>query len=373
MYCGKCGYRIENEQAHFCPKCGAPLPKPTATGAPVPGTPGKAVPPSVCPPEPAPETPKKRRHPLRWLIVCVLILILAAAACLAADSRLHFLPDSLSGLLPGSGRTSSETVPASGSDTPETALQMPVPTASAAPQPTPTPVTTATPAPSPAVIAADQVALRGLPGDTALTVNGTAVSFDVVGSDLAVDAALLTAPCQIRAVVSNGDGSYKTAVFFYESTSGRDLNFSTLSWQTCSADGFAAPTADLLNTLARDYYGGFLAAINAGSLDRMVYSTDANTTDQTEHVFSDANTKNTWDTETYTCALDENSITVSDTAAVFNVTFSAYRTRNNSGEKALNTNHRTIRAVWENGMWKVDRIAFLSDSDFAARKYADLG
>ena len=36
------------------------------------------------------------------------------------------------------------------------------------------------------------------------------------------------------------------------------------------------------------------------------------------------------------------------------------------------SNHRTICMVWQDGMWQVDDIAFLSDDDFAAHKYADL-
>ena len=40
--------------------------------------------------------------------------------------------------------------------------------------------------------------------------------------------------------------------------------------------------------------------------------------------------------------------------------------------REINSNHRTICMVWQDGMWQVDDIAFLSDDDFAAHKYADL-
>lgn len=40
--------------------------------------------------------------------------------------------------------------------------------------------------------------------------------------------------------------------------------------------------------------------------------------------------------------------------------------------REINSNHRTICMVWQDGIWQVDDIAFLSDDDFAAHKYADL-
>ena len=124
-------------------------------------------------------------------------------------------------------------------------------------------------------------------------------------------------------------------------------------------------------SIATDYYECFLKAINAQSLDPLVYSNADNTADQSEHVFSDLNNQSVWDTENFTCQIDESSLTTNNDIALFNVTYSAYRTRDEDGETVSNTNHRTIRARWDGSMWKVDAIAFLRDADFAAHKYAD--
>lgn len=395
MYCGKCGFKIENENAHFCPKCGAPVFNPTAQAA---GTqpPRNVTPPARKPASPASQAPQPPQQapqapqPIRpvaaapanggaaagrpagkrssavvvGVIIGVVVLVIVAIVVWLGVTK---GPDLLDSLRSGkeAGTTLTDTAP-SGEDDEDTLLSpSPTPLPTATPQPSPTP------SPTPLTASASQIVLRGVPEGSQVTINGTSAPFTASGNDVALEASLVTAPCQIRVIAPEGT-SYKTAVLFYEEGSGNDLDFSMLEWQSCNMDGFASPSLSTMNSLAFSYYKGFLNAINAQSTDPMVYSTAGNTADQTEHVFSDLNNQSVWDTSSFSCTMDSNSMTVSGDTVLFNVTYSAYRTKNDTGERVSNTNHRTIRAKWEDGMWKVDRIAFLSDSDFDAHKYADL-
>lgn len=388
MYCGKCGHKIENPNAHFCPKCGAQLPKIAAPAAqpqadataPPPQTPSATaqipVPPRPVPsaeaqPPIQPAPAKKHRLPVVLLILLLLVVAGAAAWFLLGmdvdkvKTMLPFLskestqasvdlPEVDEPLLPATAETSEQAV-----------------AATATPQPTATPLPTATPAPEKAVASDTQTVLRGIPEDASITANGIGIPFTLVGKDAVIDSSLLPVPCQLRVTAQKDDGIYSSAVCFFTEDSSNDLDFSTLSWQDSTSDGFSTPTAGTMLSLATDYYEGFLKAINAQSLDPLVYSTADNTADQSEHVFSDLNNQSVWDTETFTCQIDESSLTTNNDIALFNVTYSAYRTRDEDGETVSNTNHRTIRARWDGSMWKVDAIAFLSDADFAAHKYAD--
>ena len=61
-----------------------------------------------------------------------------------------------------------------------------------------------------------------------------------------------------------------------------------------------------------------------------------------------------------------------DFTVVYNATFESHRTNRETGDTSTGRNHRTMRIVWEDGYWKVDATAFLSDADFDARRYAAL-
>lgn len=369
MFCGKCGFKIENEQAHFCPKCGAPLSKPHPAHGPSQTSKVTELPHGT-PQAPAKDhlvtAPAKRKHPVIRALIILMVLV-AGCLGLVLSGKVSFLSDWFSLNAREAGPVWTP-LPFATSETAETSSTA----ETATPAPTMTPVSSVPPVPTPTEISSDQVVLQGVPQGAIITINGVSAPVVTVGTNVAVQADLLTVPCQVRAIVPDGTGNYTTTVFFYEQTSGKNLDFSTLTWQNSNADGLAAPSSSVLTALARDYYRGFLTAINEQDLSDMTYSTAGNTADQAEHVSSDVNTQNRWDTETFICTVDENSIAVNGSTVLFNVTYTANRTETDTGKQAVNTNHRTIRAQWEDGMWKVDRIAFLSDPDFTARKYADL-
>ncbi|WP_294452132.1 hypothetical protein, partial [uncultured Gemmiger sp.] len=69
---------------------------------------------------------------------------------------------------------------------------------------------------------------------------------------------------------------------------------------------------------------------------------------------------------------EESSIQYSDGLVRYNGSFVTYATNRQTGLEKEISNHRTIELVWEDGMWKVNRMAFLSDEDFSAGRYAQL-
>ena len=141
---------------------------------------------------------------------------------------------------------------------------------------------------------------------------------------------------------------------------------------SCDADGKAEPSEKVVDVLTWAYYDGFLRCINDQTLSYMAFSTATNTSDQSENVFSDANSKNIYDVDDFTAVCDPESILYQDGKVIYNAYFRSTCTRRSTGDSKQVENHRTIELVWEDGVWKVNRIAFLSEDDFNARNYAQL-
>ena len=362
------------------PPQAAPAPNPAPAQSPFPQS---VQPTQPITPNPAWQTPpepevfsgaKKEKKPGNGLLIFVIVLavlILAGGGLYFANDyfmlRLEKIPQKL-GLV-------EEIVP--DETTGETALpaaDTPAAEPTAQPAQTPAPAATAAPTTEPQAVAAtaDSVVLHGVPDGATITINGQNAAATVQNGDAALSKTALGDAAQLRVIVNQG-GNWCAAAIWYTTDQGSEITLSDSDFlYSGSEDGYLEPDDAFLENVALNYYKAFLNAVNDHDLSEMRFSTARNTDEQSSHVFSDLNAGNTYDTSTASCTLDGSSITWGTDSLTVNVSYMCVREDRDTAVREINSNHRTICMVWQDGMWQVDDIAFLSDDDFAAHKYADL-
>ena len=357
---------------------------PNSNSAPIP--PQSVQPTQPITPNPTWQTPpepevfsgaKKEKKPGNGLLIFVIVL----AVLILAGGGLYFANDYfMLGLekIPQKLGLVEEIVP--DETTGETALsaaETPTGESTAdtpAAEPTAQPAQTPAPATEPQAVAAtaDSVVLHGVPDGATITINGQNAAATVQNGDAALSKTALGDAAQLRVIVNQG-GNWRAAAIWYTADQGSEITLSDSDFlYSGSEDGYLEPDDAFLENVALNYYKAFLNAVNDHDLSEMRFSTARNTDEQSSHVFSDLNAGNTYDTSTASCTLDGSSITCGTYSLTVNVSYMCVREDRDTAVREINSNHRTICMVWQDGMWQVDDIAFLSDDDFAAHKYADL-
>lgn len=326
---------------------------------------------------------KKEKKPGNGLLIFVIVLavlVLAGGGLYFANDYfmlgLEKIPQKLGfveEIVPD--ETTGETaLPAAEAPAGESTADTPAAEPTAQPAQTPAPAATAAPTAAPQAVAAtaDSVVLHGVPDGATITINGQNAAATVQNGDAALSKTALGDAAQLRVIV-NQDGNWRAAAVWYTADQGSEITLSDSDFKySGSEDGYMDPDDAYLENVALNYYKAFLNAVNDHDLSEMRFSTARNTDEQSSHVFSDLNAGNTYDTSTASCTLDGSSLTWGTYSLTVNVSYMCVREDRDTGVREINSNHRTIYMVWQDGMWQVDDIAFLSDDDFAAHKYADL-
>lgn len=218
------------------------------------------------------------------------------------------------------------------------------------------------------------VVLRNAHPNARLLVNGVDTSFKYVGDDIVVQRSDLPDVCQIVLVAEN-DGTYEMATSWYNYQYGNELFFAGDygDYVLCDASGLGKPSTKFIDALLWAYHKSFLRAINEQSSSYLQYSTEKNTYEENNHVYSTANASNTYDLDNFSVGCDPDSVSYSNEGKItLNATFVSYATKRKTGNKSEIISRKTLELIWENGMWKVNRLAFVNDNDYAAGRYADL-
>ena len=371
------------------PPQAAPAPNPAPAQSPFPQSvqPTQPITPNPTwqtPPEPevfsgAKKEKKPGNGPLIFVIVLAVLILAGGGLYFANDYfmlGLEKIPQKL-GLVEEivPDETTGETaLPAAEAPTGGSTADTPAAEPTAQPAQTPAPAATAAPTTEPQAVAAtaDSVLLHGVPDGATITINGQNAAVTVQNGDAALSKTALGDAAQLR-VIANQGGNWRAAAIWYTADQGSEITLSDSDFlYSGSEDGYLEPDDAFLENVALNYYKAFLNAVNDHDLSEMRFSTARNTDEQSSHVFSDLNAGNTYDTSTASCTLDGSSITWGTYSLTVNVSYMCVREDRDTAVREINSNHRTICMVWQDGMWQVDDIAFLSDDDFAAHKYADL-
>lgn len=371
------------------PPQAAPAPNPAPAQSPFPQSvqPTQPITPNPTwqtPPEPevfsgAKKEKKPGNGPLIFVIVLAVLILAGGGLYFANDYfmlGLEKIPQKL-GLVEEivPDETTGETaLPAAEAPTGGSTADTPAAEPTAQPAQTPAPAATAAPITEPQAVAAtaDSVVLHGVPDGATITINGQNAAATVQNGDAALSKTALGDAAQLR-VIANQGGNWRAAAIWYTADQGSEITLSDSDFlYSGSEDGYLEPDDAFLENVALNYYKAFLNAVNDHDLSEMRFSTARNTDEQSSHVFSDLNAGNTYDTSTASCTLDGSSITWGTYSLTVNASYMCVREDRDTAVREINSNHRTICMVWQDGMWQVDDIAFLSDDDFAAHKYADL-
>ncbi len=365
------------------PPQAAPAPNPAPAQSPFPQSvqPTQPITPNPTwqtPPEPevfsgAKKEKKPGNGPLIFVIVLAVLILAGGGLYFANDYfmlGLEKIPQKL-GLVEEivPDETTGETaLPVAEAPTGESTADTPAAEPTAQPAQTPAPTTE----PQAVAATADSVVLHGVPDGATITINGQNAAATVQNGDAALSKTALGDAAQLR-VIANQGGNWRAAAIWYTADQGSEITLSDSNFlYSGSEDGYLEPDDAFLENVALNYYKAFLNAVNDHDLSEMRFSTARNTDEQSSHVFSDLNAGNTYDTSTASCTLDDSSITWGTYSLTVNVSYMCVREDRDTAVREINSNHRTICMVWQDGMWQVDDIAFLSDDDFAAHKYADL-
>ena len=203
-----------------------------------------------------------------------------------------------------------------------------------------------------------------------ITVDGKAVDFAYVGNDAVIPRSSLSDVCQVRIVADNGNGGYKTAAVWYNKDYGNELTFGADygAYTDCDATGLAKPGDKVVDVLTWAFYRSFQEAINEGNSSLLRYSTAGNSTRCAAEIRN--YTGNTYDLGNFQAVSDPASIKYTDGQVIYNGHFVANYT--DSGSSYTADHHRTLRLVWEDGIWKVDAFSLLPDGAYSATTYATL-
>lgn len=378
-YCTKCGQPLKNENQKFCSHCGAPVSPDTFRPAGQPESRPGEVPGGPAAAAPQPDGPEPRQKKTAGRSKKILILLVVLVICVLAGVLIRVFGGKLFGdtqQAPAASQSQTQDASQDASQTPDSTAAGDASQAQNS-DPWTDGVAPAEPNETQRAEASDtQVVFRNVPANATLTVDGSKISFSPVGEDAVVSRDTLPDVCIVRAIVPKEGGGYQTAAAWYNYQYGNDLTLGDPNdygaYTDCDETGLCEPSYKVVDVLTWAYYTGYLNCINSQTMAYMCYSTQNNTNDQQSHVFSQDNAKNEYDTGNYQAVCSEPSIEYSNGLVRYNASFVTYATDRETRLQKEITNHRTIELVWEDGMWKVNRMAFLSDEDFNAGRYAQL-
>lgn len=363
-YCTKCGQPIPDASQKFCANCGAPVDAAgqsagQSTGAPAsaPGIPAQG---SLLPLQAGLSDKNKK----------IVILVVVLLACALIGTLIRVISNRASASTSTSVSATQKIQPQGGA-----AAAGNAPTQDSAPW-----TDGVEPADPNQVQKAEdsntQVLFRNVPASAILTVDGRTISFSSIGDDAVVSRDVLPDLCVVRAIVPQEDGSYQTAAAWYNYRYGNDLTLGDPdqygAYTDCDETGLCEPSYKIVDVLTWAYYTGYLNCINNQTMLYMAYSTQTNNDVQQDYVFSEANAQNEYDLSNYQAVCSQPTIEYSNGLVRYNGSFVSYATNRETGLQREISNHRTIELVWQDGMWMVNRMAFLSDDDFNAGRYAAL-
>lgn len=207
-----------------------------------------------------------------------------------------------------------------------------------------------------------------------ITVEGKAIPFSIVGTDAVISRDQLSDVCQVRIIAPDSNGGYQTASVWYNKNYGNELSFATDygDYVSCDATGHGKPGDKFVDVLTWAFYRSFLTSINKEDISQIQYSTSANTIRVGTEVSDYFDL--TYDLEDFSANCNPSTIfyNESDGTVVYNVIFRCYYKADGSTTTTTSQVYRTIRLVWEDGIWKVDAFARIDEPTYQAGAYAQL-
>lgn len=165
----------------------------------------------------------------------------------------------------------------------------------------------------------------------------------------------------LRVVSPEGDG-YRTALALVSKPSNENAAFGT--FVPCEADGYAKPDEEYLDAMLTVYYRAYLRAANAADPAELRYVTELHSQSLSAGIKSGATGAVTFTLDKSDMVCDTKHIEYGDNTVTVNAAASYEAVNDTTGEVETATDYYTIQAVWQDGMWLVDRSWMISESDY---------
>lgn len=212
---------------------------------------------------------------------------------------------------------------------------------------------------------ADRFYLDNLPTNITFTLTADGVEVPHGTSDTGryymARTALTRTDTLLRVVSPEGDG-YRTALALVSKPSNDNATFGT--FVPCEADGYAKPDEEYLDAMLTVYYRAYLRAANAADPAELRYVTDLHSQSLADGIKSGATGAVTFNWEQSDMVCDTTHINYGDNTVTVNAAASYTAANDTNGETETATDYYTLQAVWQNGMWLIDRSWPISESDY---------
>lgn len=165
----------------------------------------------------------------------------------------------------------------------------------------------------------------------------------------------------LRAIVPSG-AEYQTSLALVSKPSNPTASFGTLT--TCEEDGYNNPDGEYLDAMLSVYYRSMLKAYNSRKVSDLRFSTDLNDQSWTEAI-----TMGAYDAVEYDLAQSDMGFTTTglgygDHKVTLNVFGKWVGVNRTSGQTETGTDYMTIQAIWQDGIWQIDRCLPCTEADF---------
>ena len=212
---------------------------------------------------------------------------------------------------------------------------------------------------------ADRFYLDNLPTNITFTLTADGVELPHGTSDTGryyiARSALTRTDTLLRVVSPEGDG-YRTALALVSKPSNENAAFGT--FVPCNADGYAKPDEEYLDAMLTVYYRAYLRAANTGDPDELRYVTDLHRQSLSEGIESGATGAVTFTLDKSDMVCDTAHIDYGDNTVTVNAAASYEAVNDTTNAVETATDYYTIQAVWQNGMWLVDRSWMIAENDY---------
>ena len=162
-------------------------------------------------------------------------------------------------------------------------------------------------------------------------------------------------------ILPEGDG-YRTALALVSKPSNENAAFG--AFVPCEADGYAKPDEEYLDAMLTVYYRAYLRAANAAAPAELRYVTELHSQSLSAGIKSGATGAVTFTLDKSDMVCDTEHIAYGDNTVTVNAAASYEAVNDTTGEVETATDYYTIQAVWQDGMWLVDRSWMISESDY---------
>lgn len=165
----------------------------------------------------------------------------------------------------------------------------------------------------------------------------------------------------LRAILPSGSG-WQTALALVSKPSNATASFGTMT--PCEEDGYNDPDEEYLDAMLSVYYKSQLLAFNTRKTADMRFSTDNNTKGWEGDITMGAYDAVEYNRDKSDMVFSAAGLTYGEGTVTLNAAGQWTGVNRNTGETESGTDYMTIQALWQDGIWKIDRCIPCTEEDY---------